>query len=297
MKVPPRIGFIGIGIMGFPMAKNLIKNGYKIKVYNRTREKCYELEKEGAEISATIKEISQLSNVIITMLENEKAMDDVCFGECGVIKNLSAGSYFINMSTVSYDYTLRLKNECFKRGIRFCDCPVSGSKPVAESGNLIILYGGEEEDLDYLKPILLSMGKDIVYCGKAGNGTILKLSVNLLLAFMSVGLVESARLCEKSGLSVELLFEVLEKSPVLNCGYYKIKKEKIISRNFEPQFSLKNMFKDLRFIKELGERNGLKLVVGEKIYELYRNGFNEGFMDEDLLSVYKLYCTKEKMDG
>jgi len=292
MKIPPRIGFVGIGIMGLPMAKNLIKNGYKIKVYNRTREKCYPLEKEGAEISCSVKEISQISNVIITMLENEEALDAVCFGKEGIIENLSAGSYLINTSTVSYEYAVMMNRECFKKGIKYIDSPVSGSKPLAETASLIMLCGCEKDWLDHVKPILLSMGKDIVYCGTAGKGTAMKLCVNLLLSAMNMGLSESVKLCEKSGIAPSLFFEVIEKSPVLNCGYYKIKKDKLIQKDFSPQFSLKNMLKDLGFINKFSRNLNFDGLLARELFKIYEAAFKEGYYNEDLTSVSKIYDKK-----
>lgn len=289
MKFPPRIGFIGIGIMGSAMAGNLIKAGYKIKIYNRTREKCYPLEKEGAEIAISVKELSKASNVVITMLENEKAMDDILYGSNGVIENLDGMSYLINMSTVGLKYTKKLHFDCLKKGIRFLDSPVSGSKTLAENKSLIILSSGEKEDVDYLKPILLAMGKDVIYCGRAGNGTILKLSINLLLAAMTSGIVESFNLIKSSGLNPSLLFEVIDKSPVLNCGYYRLKEKKLIEDEYSTQFSLKNMLKDLKLAMELARDNKMELKLGKGVLSIFEEGFKKGYYNEDLIAISKLY--------
>jgi 3-hydroxyisobutyrate dehydrogenase-like beta-hydroxyacid dehydrogenase len=287
--LPPRIGFLGIGIMGYPMALNLLKKGYNLTVYNRTREKCYTLQKEGAKIALYPKDMGYIANVFITMLENEKAMDDVCFSPQGLFETIEEGSYFINMSTVSVDYTMKLKKECTKRKVRFIDCPVSGSKPIAEKGELILLCGCVKEDLDYVKDILLSMGKDIVYCGDSPNGTILKLCINLILATMTVGIVEGVNLCKKSGLDPSFIFEVIEKSPVLNCGYFKIKKDKLLNSDYSTQFSVKNMLKDINFMIELANKNKVNLPVTSKIKEIFENAFKKGFYNEDLIIIDKVY--------
>lgn len=287
MKIPKRIGFIGLGIMGQPMAKNLIKNNYRIKVYNRTREKAYELEKLGAEICSTPKELAQLSNVIITMLENEKAMDNVLKGPAGVFEGISSGSYLINMSTVSKKYTEYLKDECFKKGVYFVDSPVSGSKPLAENKTLVILTACEKEVYEYIKDILLSMGKHIVYCGLPPKATVLKLAINLIVAHLTTAIVESVFLAEKSGIDPALIFETLENSPALNCGYFSIKKQKLLNKDFSPQFSLKNMLKDINFMIELAQESKIHIPITETIKELFDRSFKDGLYNEDLTAIMK----------
>ncbi|MBP7796474.1 MAG: NAD(P)-dependent oxidoreductase [Elusimicrobiales bacterium] len=289
MKNSKKIGFIGLGIMGKPMAKNLIKNNYKINVYNRTKEKCIELEHMGATVLQTIKEISELSDVIITMLENEKAMDEVCFSDDGVINNLQDGDFLINMSTVSVNYTEKLKKECNKKNIKFLDCPVSGSKPLAENQSLIILCGSDKNYLSDCKDILLSMGKDIVYCGEAPNGTILKLSINLLIAAMTTGLVESFMLAEKSSINPALIFETISKSPAINCGYFKMKEKNLIEKDFSPAFSLKNMLKDVNFMIDLSKADNLVIRMTERVKEIFEDGVKKGYSEEDLTSIIKTY--------
>ncbi|MCX7648654.1 MAG: NAD-binding protein, partial [Elusimicrobiales bacterium] len=145
---------------------------------------------------------------------------------------------------------------------------------------------------DYVKPILLSMGKDIVYCGTAGKGTAMKLCVNLLLAAMNMGLTESVKLCEKSGVSPSLFFEVIEKSPALNCGYYKIKKDKLLQKDFSPQFSLKNMLKELGFINKFSRNLNFDGLLVRELFKMYETAFKEGYYNEDLTSVSKIYDKK-----
>lgn len=275
--------------MGKEMAKNLVNAGYKINLYNRTREKCYELEKLGANICSTPKELALISNVIITMLGNEIAMDELLFGPVGVFQSISSNTYFINMSTVSVNYTNKLKYKCFEKGINFLDCPVSGSKSSAESKSLIILCGAREKDLDYCKNILLSMGKDIVYTGQPPNGTKLKLCINLLVASLTTAIVESVMLAKKSKIDPQLIFQTIDKSPVLNCGYFKLKEKNLMSMNFEPAFSLKNMLKDLNFIIDMARENNIDLKITKGIKDIFEESFKKGYYDNDLTVISKLY--------
>lgn len=289
MKIPHRIGFIGLGIMGNAMVKNLLKNGYKVSVYNRTRSKTKEFEELGCYVASIPKDLTSMCNVIITMVEDEKAMLDVLEEPTGVFAGNFGGNYLINMSTVSYNFTKELDRKCFKRNIKFLDCPVSGSKPLAEAGTLVILAGAKEEYLEDLKPVLLSMGKYIVKAGEPPNGTALKLCMNLIVAQMTTAIVESSVLAENLKISPSLIFETIYNSPALNCGYFKIKEKNILNDDFSTAFSVKNILKDVRFMLEAAREKGLKLSVTEAVEKVFYEGFKNGYYNEDLTAIKKIY--------
>lgn len=284
-----RIGFIGLGIMGKEMVRNLINHGYRPLIYNKTREKCYEFEKYGISIAPTPSIMAQSVESIIIMVEDDNAVRDVLEGPNGVFSGFKKGNYLINMSTISHDFSLYLSSECKKRGIRFLDCPVSGSKKQAQDRELIILASGEEEDVKKFSKLLLSMGKDIIYTGNIPSATVVKLTINLLLAFMTAGIVESAVLAERSGISPELIFEVIEKSPVLNCGFFKGKKNNIIKNDFSTSFSVKNLLKDLKYILKLAESKNLKLDAGYSLKEIFEKTFSQGYYNQDITAIKKIY--------
>ena len=289
MKIPPRIGFIGLGIMGYAMAKNLIKNGYKISIYNRTRSKTKEFENDVCHIASVPKDLTKISNVIVTMVENDEALKNILYGPEGIFAGNFGGNYLINMSTISYNFSEQLSKECFKENIRFLDCPVSGSKPLAENGTLVILSGAYEKDLKEMESLLLSMGKYIVKAGPPPNGTALKLCINLLLAQMTTGLIESAILAEGLGINPELIFETIYNNPALNCGYFKIKEKNILKDDFSPAFSLKNILKDIRYILESAKNRNIKLDITQAVEKVFNEGFKKGYYNEDLTAIKKIY--------
>lgn len=191
------------------------------------------------------------------------------------------------MSTVSVEYTRKLARQCAKHSARFLDCPVAGSKAQVETSQLIILAGGDEEDVENARPLLLKMGKHVVYAGQAPNGTALKLCMNLIVAQMTTALAESAKLAQTLGIKPELIFSVIKESPALNCGYYRIKEKAFLNNDYSPAFSLKNVLKDVRFMnKEARERN-LTLPVTRAVELLMEKSLIEGNGEEDLSVIIK----------
>ncbi|MBI4656741.1 MAG: NAD(P)-dependent oxidoreductase [Elusimicrobia bacterium] len=301
--VPHRIGFVGLGIMGKAMAANLIKAGYNVFVYNRTREKTREFENSGCTAVAMPKDLAGIADIVITMVTDEKAMDEALEGPTGLfagnfgrrhsLRHLgpqcgcSEGQTLINMSTLPVSYTKNLAEKCLKSRIYFLDCPVTGSKPLAESGQLIILAGGDENLVERMKPVLLTMGKAIVYAGPAPNGTGLKLCMNLLVAQMTSGLCESAVLAKILEINPALIFEVLKESPALNCGYFKLKQDNVLNERFSPAFSLKNMLKDVRYMLKEAETGKQSLPVLETLEKLMAKSYNTGEGGQDLTVILK----------
>jgi len=287
MSVPPRIGVIGLGIMGRAMAENLLKGGFNVSVYNRDRAKTTTFARKGCAVGVTPGELAKMCNVIITMVSDPAAMDAVLEGPTGVFASGFDGNTLINMSTVSVEYTQNLKNRCFMERVGFIDCPVSGSKPLAENGTLILLAGGEEKVVKETEKILLAMGKSVVYAGPAPAGTALKLCINLIVAGLTSALAESATLAERLGIDPKLIFSALNESPALNCGYFKMKEHNILDKDFPPAFPLKHMLKDARFmLKEAAER-GQRLPVTESIESLMAAASRNGDGDRDLSVIMK----------
>ncbi len=292
---PPRIGFIGLGIMGSAMAKNLIKAGYDVTVWNRDREKTGEFQALGREAAPTPKALAQRCDVIITMVTGDEAMEAVLGGPDGVFAARFSGSTLINMSTVSSAYCEKLAALCFKEAVDFLDCPVSGSKPLAENGTLLVLAGAGEKALEKRRPILLAMAKAVIHAGPPPAGTRLKLCVNLLLAQMTTGLCESAALARAFGLDPELIFRTTESSPALDCGYFRMKKNNLLKEEFPPAFALKDLLKDLRYMLAGAAARGRELPVTEAVEKLAAKTYNSGERNSDLTALYKsLYASGEK---
>ncbi|MBI4803326.1 MAG: NAD(P)-dependent oxidoreductase [Elusimicrobia bacterium] len=282
MSLPPRIGFIGLGAMGRAMAENLLKAGFNVSVYNRDRMHTRFFADKGCAVAPAPKDLAGMCNVIITMVADPDALDCVLQGPAGVFAADFGGNILINAGTVSPAYTRKLKDICFRLRVKFIDCPVTGSKPLAESGKLIMLAGGDEKTVSEVKPVLLAMGKAVVYAGPAPAGTALKLCMNLIVAQLTSALAESAVLAERLGVAPKLIFSVLAESPALNCGYFKMKERNILDKEFSPAFALKHMLKDARFIIEAAAAGGQRLPVTEAIEKLLAKSYNTGWGGKDL---------------
>lgn len=283
-----KIGFIGLGIMGEPMAHNLLSGEYELTVYNRTAGRGAGLKQAGAEAAVTPLLVGRAAEIVILMLTGPEAIDAVVWGEKGVLGEDSKCRTIVNMSTVSPAYTRRLAEKLDEKGITLIDAPVSGSKKPAEDATLVILAGGPKEVVEELKPMLLKMGKKVVYCGNAGDGSSMKMFVNLLLCSMISSLSESLTLGEKCGLSKDAMLETVLAGP-LGCGLFSMKADMFKSNEYPVQFPFKHMFKDLNFILDTARDTGMKTGVGETLQKIYAEGMKKGFGELDFAAVKKVY--------
>ncbi|KPK00141.1 MAG: hypothetical protein AMJ60_02525 [Desulfobacterales bacterium SG8_35] len=281
-----KIGFIGMGIMGQPMAANILQAGYDLMVYNRTEEKTRALAAAGGLVASTPAELSSWADVIILMLTGPEAIDAVMYAEHGILSAKPSGKVVINMSTVAPSYTRTLRSCLEPAGIVFIDGPVSGSKKPAMDGTLIILAGGPEESIKKLEPLFLSMGKKVIYFGEAGQGSAMKMTVNLLLAVMMEGLCESLNLARQLNLDTRLVLDSLLASH-LGSGLFSLKGDMLKQNDFPVQFPLKHMAKDLRFVLQTADEAGAAVPAGHAVFQMYRQGVGLGNGDLDFAAVMK----------
>lgn len=269
------------------MAKNVAKKGYALSVYNRTAEKAWPLKEEGAVVAGSPKEVAKGADVVILMLTGPEAVDRVLDGPQGVLAGLDAGKTIINMSTVPPSYSRHLYETLKARSIAAIDAPVSGSKKPAEEGALVILAGGPLAKVKEMQPLLLSVGKKIVYCGEAGQGSSMKMAVNLLLGIMAAGLAEAVNLGQKCGLSTETMLETMLSGP-MQCPLFEFKKPMLISDSYGAQFPLKHMAKDVRFILQTADESGAAVPTAHVVFQLYRAAMGRGLSDKDFAAVKKV---------
>jgi len=244
-----RIGFIGLGIMGSRMAKNLIKAGYSLNVYNRTLEKTGELGKAGASVARSSKEVGERSDVIVTMLSDSPAVEEVILGDGGVLEGAGRGSAIIDCSTISPRVSVKIANEASKRGVEMLDAPVAGSKRQAEEGTLIFLVGGKKQVYEENSKIFSAMGKNSIYIGQNGMGSYMKLVMNMVIAINLQALAEGLVFGIKAGIDPELMVEIIN-STGARSGGSEAKGKSMIRGDYETAFSLKNMCKDMGLVKE-----------------------------------------------
>jgi len=284
------IGFIGLGVMGEPMARNLINGGFGLTVFNRTKSKTAGLEAKGAAVASTPLEVGINSETVFLMLTGPQAIDDLLMGENGILGEGSRCKTVVNMSTVSPAFTRDLAQRLASRAVTLIDAPVSGSKKPAEERSLVILAGGPVDKVKELESAFLQMGKKVVYCGEAGKASSMKMVVNLLLSTMIGGLSESLTLGEKCGLTTEAILETVLAGP-LGCSLFSMKAEMFKGGNYPVQFPFKHMFKDLNFILETAGETGYPLKLGETMRNLYAVGMEQGLAELDFAAIKKVLAS------
>jgi 3-hydroxyisobutyrate dehydrogenase-like beta-hydroxyacid dehydrogenase len=264
--------------MGQPMAQNVVKGGFALTVYNRSSEKAKPFGDAGATVASTPKAVAEASDVIILMLAGPEAIDAVLEGSEGLMAGLQAGQTLVNMSTVSPQYSKQLAGKLTAKSAVAIDAPVSGSRKPADP----------QDKVTELEPLLMCMGKKVVYCGDAGQGASMKMAVNLLLGIMAAGISEAVNLGQKSGLDTATMLETMLAGP-MGCALFEFKKPMLIDDSFSAQFPLKHMTKDIRFALQTADENGAMAPIGHTVFQLYRQSMGQGLADQDFAAVKKVY--------
>jgi 3-hydroxyisobutyrate dehydrogenase len=275
-----KLGWIGLGNMGNPMAKNLLKAGFELEVFNRSRYKEQDLLESGATSAASIPELIQACDVVITMLSNDDAVKEVFESANGLLSQDNPEKLIINMSTVSPETSRYLAKICAARQVRFIDAPVSGSVKPAQDGNLVILVGASDEDYLLAKPIFNVLGKASIPVGEPGKASSAKLAINYLLGLNLQGLAETIIFAEKNGVRKEDMLSIINEGACGN-GITNIKTTSILNDSYPAAFALKHLVKDLRLAKEAG----LDSPLINPLYKSYETAQKEGLGDEDVMAI------------
>jgi 3-hydroxyisobutyrate dehydrogenase-like beta-hydroxyacid dehydrogenase len=282
----PQYGFLGLGIMGAPMAANLIRAGHGLTVWNRTADKCGPLVDLGAKKAATVREVVAASDITFAMLADPAAAERVVFGPDGVIDGMSAGRGYVDMSTVDESTSRNISEAVAGAGGRFLEAPVSGTKKPAEDGTLIILTAGDEGLYEEASPLLDIMGKKRLFLGEVGQGARMKLVVNMIMGGMMSSFCEGLALGSKGGLSSDDILDVLASGALAN-PMFAGKGALIAKGDFGPAFPLKHMQKDLRLATDLGDILCQSLPSAEAAHQAFTRALTEGLGDEDFSAVFK----------
>jgi 2-hydroxy-3-oxopropionate reductase len=263
-----RVGFIGLGIMGMPMARNLMEAGYELVLHNRSPEKAEELGKEGATVAATPREVAEKSDVVITMLPDSPQVREVVAGENGVLEGISEGALLIDMSTISPVVTEELAEAVKEKGASMLDAPVSGGDVGAIEGTLSIMVGGEEGDFERAKPLFEAMGKTITHVGPVGAGQVTKAANQVVVALTIEAVSEALVLGSAGGVSPEKILEVLSGGLASN-KVMEVKREKFLSRTFEPGGKVEFHHKDLGIALAAGREYGVVLPITAIVDQMF----------------------------
>ncbi|NGM83687.1 NAD(P)-dependent oxidoreductase [Paenibacillus sp. 7124] len=280
-----KIAWIGTGHMGLPMARNLIKAGIGLHVYNRTAERAQPLGKDGAVIRRTLAEAAEGADFIFLMLTKGDAVKDVLAGEEGILAHLKPNAYIVNMSTIGPEEAkefARLTGEA--RGI-YVDAPVSGSVGPAVQAQLVILAGGDRDALEACRPYLDKLGKAVIHFGDVGAGSYAKLAINLLLGVTAQGVGEALLFAEKSGLDRELVLRMISESAV-STKLFEGKKEMYVKDEYPSAFMISLVAKDLGLLTDEARRAGLNLPLAEAAGKTYADATQNGKGDLDMAAVW-----------
>jgi 2-hydroxy-3-oxopropionate reductase len=263
-----RVGFIGLGIMGMPMARNLMEAGYELVLHNRSPEKAEELGKEGATVAATPREVAEKSDVVITMLPDSPQVREVVAGENGVLEGISEGALLIDMSTISPVVTEELAEALKEKGASMLDAPVSGGDVGAIEGTLSIMVGGEKEDFERARSLFEAMGKTITHVGPVGAGQVTKAANQVVVALTIEAVSEALVLGSAGGVSPEKILDVLSGGLAGN-KVMEVKREKFLSHKFEPGGKVEFHSKDLGIALAAGREYGVVLPVTAIVDQMF----------------------------
>lgn len=285
--MPETIGFVGLGLMGAPMARHLARAGYDVRAHNRTRARAEALASAGARLCDTPAEAARGASYVITMVGDVPDLEAALWGEGGVLQGLGRGSVLLQMSTVSRQQVRRAAEACAERGAALLDAPVTGGRLGAEQGTLTVMVGGEAELVERARPVLAAFARTVVHVGGVGAATLIKLAINVIQAGMVELLSEALVLARRAGVRPEPLLSVLEASaggsPLL-----KLKGAALTAGDYEPQFALKWMDKDLRLAAEETKALGAALPVAAAVTAFYSAARARGHGEEDYAAVARL---------
>ena len=274
MDKPP-IGFVGLGIMGLPMAGHILDAGYPLTVYNRTRSKAEELGARGAKVADSPADVAAASTVIITIVSDSPDVEEVVAGPQGVIDRIGEDSVVIDMSTISPQVERHLDEQLRAKGSTLVDAPVSGGDVGARNATLAIMAGGDKAAFDRVRPILEVMGKTITYCGPVGNGQLTKLSNQILVSVTLLGVSEAITFAKKNGLDAQVMIEAVKGGA---AGSWQLSNlgPKIVDRDFAPGFMVDLIQKDLRLVLESGAAGQAALPGTSLVNQLFRMAEAQG---------------------
>ncbi|MGH9403576.1 MAG: NAD(P)-dependent oxidoreductase [Terriglobia bacterium] len=282
--MPESIGFIGLGIMGQPMALNLIKAGYKVAVFNRTRSKAEPLEKAGASVAESPADAAREADIVMTIVSDSAAMEETALSKNGVVEAIRAGAILIDSSTISPVVSRKLACHVAGKGAQMLDAPVTGSKNGAEKGELTFMIGGDRPTLDRAMPVLRFLGKKHIYCGANGAGLSAKLAQNAIQATMVEIFCEGFVLATKAGVKPESMFEIIQSS-MARASLTDFKAPFIFKGDFTPYFPLKWMHKDLELAMEAAYAQNVAMPTAAAAKEVYGAAKAKGQGEMDYAAV------------
>jgi 3-hydroxyisobutyrate dehydrogenase-like beta-hydroxyacid dehydrogenase len=280
-----RVAFLGLGIMGWPMAANLARAGFELSVWTRTGEKAERFAAEhGARAAGTPAEAAEGAGAVISMVVDAPEVEAVLLGDSGAADALGEGGVCIDMSTIAPSAALRIGERLRERGLSLVDAPVTGSRPRAEDGTLTIMVGAEERDFERAKPLLDAMGRLVVRVGPPGHGAMTKVIANTVTAINAAALAEALAMVGKAGLDADAFLEVAGSGSSAST-MMELKARPMLNGDFEPLFKLEHMLKDVRHCLAEARELGIELRLAEVAERLYAEAEAAGQGERDFAAV------------
>jgi 2-hydroxy-3-oxopropionate reductase len=283
-----KLGFIGLGIMGKPMVKNLLAAGHDVVVYDVIEENVKIAISYGAVAAASSKNVAEQCDKIITMLPNSPHVKTVVMGENGVLEGAKPGTILIDMSSIAPGASQEIEKACAAKGVRMLDAPVSGGEPKAIDGTMSIMVGGEKALFEEVYDILMVMGGSAVYCGDIGAGNTTKLSNQVVVALNIAALAEALMLAKKAGVDPQLVFDAI-KGGLAGSTVMNAKAPMMIAQNFKPGFKVDLHIKDLNNAIETGHAVGAPLPLTAQAMEMLQMLHADGFGQDDHSALLRYY--------
>jgi 3-hydroxyisobutyrate dehydrogenase-like beta-hydroxyacid dehydrogenase len=283
------LGFLGLGIMGYPMARNLARAGHQVAVWSHTASKSAQLAKEETGVTACGKpsEVAAKSDCVFLCVGDTKMAEEVILGKDGLIEGAKAGSVIVDASTVSPSSSIFVGEQLAAKGVQFLGAPCTGSKPGAEGGTLTFMIGGDQAVFEKVKPYLEVMGKQLYYCGGPGMGLHAKLSQNLILANLLQAFNEGLVLSTKAGVDPELMLDILNNSAA-KSGLIAFKAPYVFRRDFATNFSVKWMHKDIGLMLESAAEQNVPVPLTSLTRQIFQAAISSGHGEEDICSTIKV---------
>jgi 2-hydroxy-3-oxopropionate reductase len=281
------IGFIGVGIMGKPMAKNIIKGGYSLTVYDKFAP-CDELAALGAKVVSSSKAVAAVSDVVITMVPNSSHVKEVILGPDGVLEGARPGTIIVDMSSIAPNVSQEVCAAVKEKGVQMLDAPVSGGEPKAIDGTLAIMVGGETDAFAKVKPILEKMGSSVVHIGDIGAGNVTKLVNQIIVALNIAAVSEAFVLAAKAGVNPEAVFQAI-RGGLAASTVMDAKVPMILDRNFKPGGRLELHTKDLQNVLDTSHQLHVGLPLTSVVMEIFQSLIGDGMKAEDHCSVVRYY--------
>ena len=279
-----KIGLVGTGMLGEAVGLHLLESGHSLTAYNRTKSKTINLEKNGAVIADTPKNVAESSELVITCVKDADAVEQILFGQDGIVTGKHEGLAVAEMSTINPSNAIQNSKRLTEEGITSLEIPVMGGPNVAIDGKLVLMASGDKDVFDKYKQVIDTIANKVFFLGKSGSAHSIKIAMNLQISLLALALSEGITLTRKAGFDPEKFLEILN-STYFKTGMSENKAHKMIKDEFEPTFTLKNLQKDLDIITETAKEFGAVLPMAERANEIYAKAVKAGLGEIDYTGI------------